>query len=88
MAATDKLSHADPTGLDAPREGLAASDPHGNLAPLGVSRMELGPEALGARPLLIHDDPHVAPPANTIRAMATTTAVGLLFAHSGRVMST
>ncbi len=42
------LSHADPTNLEALREALAASDPDGNLAPIGMSRIEIGPEALGS----------------------------------------
>lgn len=46
MTAADNLSHADPTDLDALREALAASDPDGNLAPVGMSRIEIGPEAL------------------------------------------
>jgi glycerol-1-phosphate dehydrogenase [NAD(P)+] len=46
MAATDNLSQADPTDLDALREALAASDPDGSLAPIGMSRIEMGPEAL------------------------------------------
>jgi len=44
----DHLSRADPTDLDAPREALAASDPEGRPAPLGMSRIELGPEALSS----------------------------------------
>lgn len=44
----DDLSRADPTDLDALREALAASDPEGKLNPIGVSRIEIGPEALDA----------------------------------------
>jgi glycerol-1-phosphate dehydrogenase [NAD(P)+] len=40
------LSHADPTELESLRDSLAASDPDGRLAPLGMSRVEIGPEAL------------------------------------------
>jgi glycerol-1-phosphate dehydrogenase [NAD(P)+] len=46
MATTDNLSHADPTNLEALRKALAASDPDGKLAPVGMSRIEIGPEAL------------------------------------------
>jgi glycerol-1-phosphate dehydrogenase [NAD(P)+] len=46
MATTDNLSHADPTNLEALRKALAASDPYGKLAPIGMSRIEIGPEAL------------------------------------------
>ena len=48
MTAADNLSYADPTDLDALREALAASDPDGNLAPIGMSRIEIGPEALNS----------------------------------------
>jgi glycerol-1-phosphate dehydrogenase [NAD(P)+] len=43
---TGDLSRADPTDLDALREALAASDPDGELNPIGMSRIEIGPEAL------------------------------------------
>src|SRR5919199_4000306 len=46
MATTDNLSHADPTNLEALRKALAASDPDGKLAPIGMSRLEIGSEAL------------------------------------------
>src|ERR687885_1547748 len=50
MTATDDLSRADPTDLEALREALAASDPDGRLAPIGMSRIEIGPEALNLLP--------------------------------------
>ncbi|MDQ4042566.1 MAG: iron-containing alcohol dehydrogenase [Actinomycetota bacterium] len=43
---TGDLSRADPTDLNALREALAASDPDGKLNPIGMSRIEIGPEAL------------------------------------------
>jgi glycerol-1-phosphate dehydrogenase [NAD(P)+] len=43
---TGDLSRADPTDLDGLREALAASDPDGRLNPIGMSRIEIGPEAL------------------------------------------
>lgn len=46
MTTADNLYHADPTGLDSLREALAASDPDGKLNPIGMSRIEIGPEAL------------------------------------------
>src|SRR5215217_3965583 len=46
MATTDNLSHADPTNLEALRKALVASDPDGKLAPVAISRIEIGPEAL------------------------------------------
>src|SRR5918911_665174 len=50
MTATDNLSHADPTDLEALREALAASDPDRSLAPIGMSRIEIGSEALNLLP--------------------------------------
>src|SRR5919202_2105045 len=50
MTASGNLSHADPTDLEALREALAASDPDGRLAPIGMSRIEIGPEALNLLP--------------------------------------
>lgn len=67
MTVTDNLSNADPTALDAVREALAGSDPDGKLSPIGMSRIEIGPEALdllaetvseltrGARVVLVAD---------------------------------
>src|ERR671921_2752969 len=46
MATTDNLSNVDPTNLEALRKALASSDPDGKLAPVGMSRIEIGPEAL------------------------------------------
>lgn len=46
MTVADNLSNADPTALDALREALAGSDPDGKLSPIGMSRIEIGPEAL------------------------------------------
>ena len=46
MNTASNLSRADPTDLDALRETLAASDPDGKLNPIGMSRIEIGPEAL------------------------------------------
>ncbi len=48
MSATDNLSHADPTDLEALRKALAASDPDEDLAPIGMSRIEIGSEALNS----------------------------------------
>lgn len=46
MNTASNLSRADPADLDALRETLAASDPDGKLNPIGMSRIEIGPEAL------------------------------------------
>jgi len=41
------LGWADPTDLDRLREDLKLADPEGRLAPIGMSRVEIGPQALG-----------------------------------------
>ena len=46
MTTADNLSRADPTDLDALRKALAASDSDGKLNPIGMSPIEVGPEAL------------------------------------------
>lgn len=46
MNAADNLPLADPADLDAMREALAASDPEGKLHPIGMRRIEIGPEAI------------------------------------------
>lgn len=46
MNAADKLPLADPTDLDTMREALAAADPEGQLDPIGMRRIEIGPEAI------------------------------------------
>ncbi len=48
MTTADNLSRADPTDLDALRRALANSDPGDKLNPIGMSRIEIGPEALDA----------------------------------------
>ena len=44
------LEWADPTDLDGLREALKLADPEGRLAPVGMSRVEIGPEAPGLLP--------------------------------------
>jgi glycerol-1-phosphate dehydrogenase [NAD(P)+] len=46
VTTANNLSRADPANLDALREALASSDPDGKLNPIGMSRIEIGPEAL------------------------------------------
>ncbi len=45
MTLSERL--VDPSDLDGLREALAGSDPEGRLAPIGMKRIEIGPEALG-----------------------------------------
>ena len=44
------IEWADPTDLDGLREALKLADPEGRLAPVGMSRVEIGPEAPGLLP--------------------------------------
>ena len=53
MAFSDTL--ADPTDLDGLREVLRDSDPEGRLAPLGMKRIEIGPEVLDLLLECVHD---------------------------------
>lgn len=53
MASSEQ--RADPTDLDGLREALAASDPQGRLAPLGMKRIEVGSEVLGLLPGVVSE---------------------------------
>lgn len=46
---------ADPTDLDALRAALAAADPEGRLAPIGMRRVRIGHDALDALPALVDE---------------------------------
>ena len=49
------LERADPTDLDGLREALKLADPEGRLAPIGMSRVEIGREALGLLPEVVSE---------------------------------
>jgi glycerol-1-phosphate dehydrogenase [NAD(P)+] len=49
------LEWADPTDLDGLREALELADPEGRLAPVGMSRVEIEPEALGLLPEVVSE---------------------------------
>jgi glycerol-1-phosphate dehydrogenase [NAD(P)+] len=49
------LGWADPTDLDGLREALRLADPGGRLAPVGMSRVEIGDEALGLLPEVVSE---------------------------------
>jgi len=49
------LEWADPTDLDGLREALELADPEGRLAPVGMSRVEIGDEALGLLPEVVSE---------------------------------
>jgi glycerol-1-phosphate dehydrogenase [NAD(P)+] len=49
------LEWVDPTDLDGLREALELADPEGRLAPVGMSRVEIGDEALGLLPEVVSE---------------------------------
>jgi glycerol-1-phosphate dehydrogenase [NAD(P)+] len=49
------LEWADPTDLDGLREALKLADPGGRLAPIGMSRVEIGREALDLLPEVVSE---------------------------------
>ncbi len=55
MTVRDALEGADPTDLAGLREALRVADPEERLAPIGVKRVEIGPEALGLLPSAVSD---------------------------------
>lgn len=55
MTTADKLAWADPTDLDGLRETLSSADPEGRLAPIGMRRIEIGPEALYLLPEVVSE---------------------------------
>lgn len=55
MTISDILSQADPADLEALREALAASDPDGRLAPIGMSRIDIGSHGLELLPEVVSD---------------------------------
>lgn len=50
MTFEDRLTDANPVDLDGLRRALFASDPEGRLAPIGMSRIEIGPDTIGLLP--------------------------------------
>jgi hypothetical protein len=48
MTVAGGLEGADPTDLAGLREALALADPEGKLAPIGMSRIEIGGDALSS----------------------------------------
>jgi glycerol-1-phosphate dehydrogenase [NAD(P)+] len=55
MTVANKLARADPGHLDVLREALKVADPKGRLLPIGISRIEIGPEALGLLPEVVSE---------------------------------
>ena len=52
---TADLARADPTDLDGLREILRSTDPEGRLAPIGMGRIEIGPDALYKLPDVVSE---------------------------------
>jgi glycerol-1-phosphate dehydrogenase [NAD(P)+] len=55
MTVANKLARADPGHLGVLREALKVADPKGRLLPIGISRIEIGPEALGLLPEVVSE---------------------------------
>ena len=55
MTTAEELAWADPTDLDGLRGALSAADPEGRLAPIAMSRIEIGPEALYLLPEIVSE---------------------------------
>ena len=55
MTVEGRLEGADPADLGALREALARADPEGKLAPIGMRRIEIGPDALGHLPGVVSE---------------------------------
>lgn len=53
MTTADTLAHAEPTDLDQIRTALAHADPDKRLRPIGLRRIDIGPEALSALPDMV-----------------------------------
>src|SRR3712207_3277895 len=51
----DQLAGADPTDLGGLREALGRADPQGRLAPIGMSRIEIGADALSLLPEVVSE---------------------------------
>ena len=58
MTVRAALEGADPTDLSGLREALKAADPEGRLAPIGMSRVEIGPDALALLPEIVSELSH------------------------------
>jgi glycerol-1-phosphate dehydrogenase [NAD(P)+] len=53
MTLADRLEGADPTDLGGLREALELADPEGRLAPIGMERIEISPDALSLLPEVV-----------------------------------
>src|SRR5215210_7076714 len=61
MTVAGELEGADPTDLAGLREALALADPAGKLAPIGMSRIEIGADALSLLPEIVSELGREAP---------------------------
>jgi glycerol-1-phosphate dehydrogenase [NAD(P)+] len=55
MTTAEGLAWVDPTDLDGLRGALSAADPEGRLAPIAMSRIEIGTEALYVLPEIVSE---------------------------------
>jgi glycerol-1-phosphate dehydrogenase [NAD(P)+] len=55
MTFTGRLERADLTDLDGLREALGLASPEGRLSPIGMRRVEIGPDVLGLLPEVVSE---------------------------------
>ena len=55
MTKAEELAWSDPTDLDGLRGALSTADPEGRLAPIAMSRIEIGPRALYVLPEIVSE---------------------------------
>ena len=55
MTTAEELAWSDPTDLDGLRGALSTADPEGRLAPIAMSRIEIGPNALYVLPEIVSE---------------------------------
>jgi glycerol-1-phosphate dehydrogenase [NAD(P)+] len=53
MTTAEELAWSDPTDIDGLRGALSTADPEGRLAPIAMTRIEIGPEALYVLPEIV-----------------------------------
>jgi glycerol-1-phosphate dehydrogenase [NAD(P)+] len=86
MTAVGRLEGTDPTDLDGLREALKLADPEGKLAPIGMSRVEIGPDALNLLPEVVSEVARGAPRVALVTAAPQRRDGGDLKARVERLL--
>jgi glycerol-1-phosphate dehydrogenase [NAD(P)+] len=86
MTAVGRLEGTDPTDLDDLREALKPADPEGKLAPIGMSRVEIGPDALNLLPEVVSEVARGAPRVALVTAAPQRRDGGDLKARVERLL--